>query len=48
MPYLLSPGSSGSGGAVVGLSTGEEQSAVLEAAFKQHGFGFVRLVPHGA
>lgn len=39
---------SGSGGAVVGLSTGEEQSAVLEAAFKQHGFGFVRLVPHGA
>ena len=27
---------------------GEEQSAMLEAAFKQQGFGFVRLVPHGA
>jgi glucuronokinase len=37
---------SGSGGAVVGISTGDEQTAQLEALFTEQGFGFVRITPH--
>jgi hypothetical protein len=37
---------SGSGGAVVGISTGDEQTTKLEQLFTAHGFKFVRIVPH--
>lgn len=36
----------GSGGAVVGISTGDEQTNRLEELFTAQGFKFVRLVPH--
>jgi len=37
---------SGSGGAIVGMSDGEEHERRLEARFAAEGFGFIRLTPH--